>query len=131
MTFAATAEVTQVMQSYFTGLYHADSARLRRVFHPELAYVCATEGDELYLDLDTYMARVDERVAPAKRNEPRNDQVLSISFGGDRLAHVQARMTMMGREYHDDLTLIRQDNAWRIVAKVFAYIPRKDNGCLM
>ena len=126
MTFSAIAEITQVMQSYFTGLYHADSNRLRRVFHPHLAYVCATEGDELYLDLDTYMARVDQRQRPAARGEARQDEILDVSFAGERLAHVRARMTMMGRTYHDELTLIRHDNAWRIVTKVFSYIPHKD-----
>ncbi|MDZ4096052.1 MAG: nuclear transport factor 2 family protein, partial [Paracoccaceae bacterium] len=57
MTPADHAEVVALMETYFEGLHRADSAMLRRVFHPRLAYVCATEGDELYLDLDTYMAR--------------------------------------------------------------------------
>lgn len=126
MTFSPLAEISQVMQSYFTGLYHADSNRLRRVFHPHLAYVCATEGDELYLDLETYMARIDKREAPADRGEERQDEILDISFAGDGLAHVRARMTMMGRTYHDELTLIRQDMAWRIVTKVFSYVPKEN-----
>ena len=126
MTFSPLAEISQVMQSYFAGLYHADSTRLRRVFHPHLAYICATEGDELYLDLDTYMARIDKREAPADRGEARQDEILDIAFAGDRMAHIRARMTMMGRTYHDELTLIQQDGVWQIVTKVFSYIPRKD-----
>lgn len=59
--------ISRLMESYFDGLYHADSTILRGVFHPHLAYVCATEGDELYLDLETYMARVDKREPPARR----------------------------------------------------------------
>lgn len=97
--------VSRLMKSYFEGLHHADSTALRRVFHPHLAYVCATEGDELYLDLDSYMARVDKREPPAKQGEPRDEAVLEIAFGGDRLARVTARMRMMGRDYLDFLTL--------------------------
>lgn len=117
------AEVTQLMQAYFDGLYHADSTHLRKVFHPKLAYICATEGDELFLDLDTYMARIDLREAPAKRGDRRHDVILEINFGSPQLAYVRARMTMMGRDYLDYLTLIRHDGDWRIVTKVFSYVP--------
>lgn len=120
------AEVSRLMQSYFDGLYNADSACLREVFHPNLAYICATDGDELYLDLDTYMSRIDQREAPAKRNELRKETILEISFGSARLAHVTARMTMMGRNYLDHLTLVRHGDVWRIVTKAFAYVPLED-----
>lgn len=119
------ADVTRLMQSYFDGLYHADSKRLREVFHPKLAYICATEGDELYLDLDTYMTRMDLREAPAKRGELRHDVILEVSFGSPRLAYVKARMTMMGRDYLDYLTLVRHDGGWRVVTKVFSYVPKE------
>lgn len=117
------AEITALMSHYFDGLYHADSQVLRRVFHPNLAYICATEGDELYLDLDSYMARIDTREAPAKRREVRKEQVLSITVGNPRLAHVTARMEMMGRAYLDELTLIRLGSDWRVATKVFTYLP--------
>ncbi|WP_282052915.1 nuclear transport factor 2 family protein [Phaeobacter inhibens] len=119
-------EVGELMGTYFEGLHQADSAMLRDVFHPQLAYVCATEGDELYLDLETYMARVDGREPPARRGERREEEVLEVAFASDRLACVSARMTMMGRDFHDLLTLVRHGSEWRIVAKVFSYVPRKD-----
>ncbi|UWR99487.1 nuclear transport factor 2 family protein [Phaeobacter inhibens] len=119
-------EVGKLMETYFEGLHQADSAMLRDVFHPQLAYVCATEGDELYLDLETYMARVDGREPPARRGERRGEEVLEVAFASDRLACVSARMTMMGRDFHDLLTLVRHGAEWRIVAKVFSYVPRKD-----
>ncbi|UWR42627.1 nuclear transport factor 2 family protein [Phaeobacter inhibens] len=119
-------EVGKLMETYFEGLHQADSAMLRDVFHPQLAYVCATEGDELYLDLETYMARVDGREPPARRGEQHEEEVLEVAFASDRLACVSARMTMMGRDFHDLLTLVRHGSEWRIVAKVFSYVPRKD-----
>lgn len=125
MTPVNFGQVTQLMQDYFDGLYHADSARLRKVFHPRLAYICATEGDELYLDLDTYMSRIDQREPPAKRGEARNDVILDMTFGTARLARVTARMTMMGRAYLDYLTLVREGDEWRIATKVFAYAPQE------
>lgn len=126
MTPTDHAEVVALMEAYFEGLHHADSARLRQVFHPRLAYVCATEGDELYLDLDTYMARVDQREPPSTRGDRRDETITQISFASPRLAHVVARMSMMGRDYVDHLALIREGAAWRIVSKVFAYVPRQE-----
>ena len=126
MTPTDHAQVIALMTAYFEGLYYADSAVLRRVFHPNLAYVCATEADELYLDLETYMSRIDNREPPARQGKSRDEAILEIAFGSNRIAHVTARMSMMGRDYLDFLTLVRQDGAWRIVSKVFTYIPRKD-----
>ncbi len=119
-------QVLSLIELYFEGLHHADSKMLRKVFHPKLAYVCATEGDELYLDLDTYMTRVEGRTPPAERGDPRDEAVLEIAFGSDRIARVTARMSMMGRDYLDFLTLVREGADWRIVTKAFAYIPRKE-----
>ncbi|WP_291729759.1 nuclear transport factor 2 family protein [Leisingera sp. F5] len=126
MTPAGHKKVGELMEAYFEGLHQADSAMLREVFHPQLAYVCATEGDELYLDLETYMRRVDGREPPAKRGDPREEEILEIAFASNRLARVSARMTMMGRDFYDLLTLVRHGAEWRIVAKVFSYVPRKD-----
>ncbi|EBA17486.1 hypothetical protein RSK20926_07107 [Roseobacter sp. SK209-2-6] len=119
-------QVGNLVETYFEGLHQADSTVLREVFHPQLAYVCATDGDELYLDLETYMSRVDGREPPAKRGDPREEEILEIAFVSDRLARVSARMTMMGRDFYDLLTLVRNGAEWRIVAKVFSYVPRKD-----
>ncbi len=126
MTPVHHAEVVALMETYFEGLHRADSAMLRNVFHPRLAYICATDGDELYLDLNTYMARVDGRESPAKRGEPRGEAILEVTFGSDRIARVTAKMSMMGRDYLDFLTLVPHGGSWRIVAKAFTYLPKKD-----
>lgn len=125
MTAADYQAVVALMEQYFDGLYQADSAVLRQVFHPQLAYVCATRGDELYLDLESYMARIDQREAPAARGEERKEAILEIAFGNDRLAQVTARMTMMGRAYLDMLTLVKDGTDWRVVTKVFSYDPQE------
>ena len=118
--------IAELMEVYFEGLHQADSRMLRRVCHPQLAYVCATEGDELYLDLETYMTRIDGREPPVRRGDPRDEAILEIAFGSPRLARVTARMSMMGRSYLDYLTLVPHDGAWRIVTKAFTYLPRED-----
>ena len=39
---------------------------------------------------------------------------------------IEARMTMLGRNYQDLLTLIHTDDGWRILTKVFSFVERKD-----
>ena len=116
------AEINRLMQAYADGLYDADSAALRQVFHPKLAYVSATEGDELYLDLETYLGRIDKRIPPSQRGDARDESVLEIKLASPVLAHVTARMALMGRMYLDLLTLKRTPDGWRIVTKVFSYV---------
>ena len=113
--------VCALMEAYFEGLYHADSQALRNIFHPRLVYACANEHDPIYLDLESYMARIDEREPPAARNEVRNEAILSVTFGNYRMAHVTARMSMMHRDYLDYLTLVREKGKWQIIAKTFTY----------
>lgn len=41
----AFAEATETIQDYFDGLYHADTKRLAKVFHPDARYTQIVVGD--------------------------------------------------------------------------------------
>ncbi|MEQ8443978.1 MAG: nuclear transport factor 2 family protein [Alphaproteobacteria bacterium] len=113
--------VSAVMQAYFDGLYHADTARLAPVFHPQAGYVGTTPGQETVLSMPDYFRVVDARTPPSADGQVRRDRVLSIRFGGPALAFVHAEMAMMGRRYTDFLTLTKHEDRWCIVAKVFHF----------
>jgi len=113
------ADVADIMTGYFDGLYHADTRRLADVFHPDARYVNMIEGDYMNKSLSDYFNMVDQRTPPASRGEERADHILSIQFGGNRMAFVTASMKMMDHEYLDFLTLTRDQHGWRIMAKVF------------
>lgn len=119
-------EIRTLLERYFDGLHRSDSTILREVFHPDLAYVNATEGTYERMGLAAYMARIDARTPPASRGDPRGGAVERIEIKGGRIAIVEARMTMMGRDYQDLLTLIRAPDGWRVLTKVFAFVERKD-----
>ncbi len=119
-------EIQDLMLRYFEGLYQSDSTMLRSVFHDDLTYVNGSEGTYEHMDLDAYMARIDGRTPPASRGDPRDDVIERITLKGDRIGLVEARMTMLGRNYQDLLTLIRTDDGWRVLTKVFSFVERKD-----
>lgn len=113
------AAVTAVMTDYFDGLYHSDTVRLRRVFHPLALYLCATETPLLHRTMAEYFPVVDARPSPASRGEGRRDEIVSIAFAGPVTATVRAHCAIVGKYFTDCLTLVQTDGRWQIVSKVF------------
>lgn len=114
-------EVTDVLSTYFDGLYHSDTNRLRRVFHPRAHYVCATEGALTYRTMEEYFPIVDQRPSPASREEPRADSIVSIEFAGPVTAFARVHCAIGSKFFTDLLTLIHIDGRWQIISKVFHF----------
>jgi putative lumazine-binding protein len=114
-------EVTDVLASYFDGLYYSDASLLERAFHPKAHYACATEGALAYHTMETYLPIVAARPSPASRGEARTDEVVAITFAGPVTAFVQARCAIGPKNFTDFLTLIQLDGQWRIISKVFHF----------
>lgn len=117
----ASADISQLMQRYFDGLYLSDSALLESVFHPRAHYVCATGPELVYLTLAEYLPVVADRPSPESRNEVRQDKIVSLEFAGSNTALVRAHCTIGNKYFTDLLTLIRVDQRWQIISKVFHY----------
>lgn len=115
------AAISEAMKLYFDGLYHSDTARLRKVFHAKAQYACATDGALTHLGMDQYFPIVDQRSSPASRNEPRHDRIVSIEFAGPVTAFVRAECAIGPKFFTDFLTFIFIDGRWQIIAKVFHY----------
>jgi Putative lumazine-binding len=115
------ADVAAVLQEYFDGLYHSDTTRLRRVFHPRAVYACATGGTSLILSMDEYFPIVDARPSPASRGDARTDRILLIGFAGPVTAFARLECAIEPKHFIDLLTLIRLEGRWQVISKVFHY----------
>lgn len=120
------AEVAEVLATYFDGLYHSDTERLARVFHPKAVYVTATEagaegGAPLHLTMGDYFPLVAARPSPAGRGEARRDRILSIDFAGPVTALAKVECAIGPKFFTDFLTFIRVEGRWQIIAKVFHF----------
>lgn len=113
--------VAEVMALYFDGLYHSDTRRLARVFHPKAQYVCVTDGSLLYREMAAYFPVVDARPSPASRGELRRDEIVAIDFAGTVTARAVVRCAIGARYFTDFLTLIKLDGRWQVISKVFHY----------
>lgn len=113
--------VTEMLNNYFDGLYHSDTKILGRVFHSQARYVCATAPELVNLGMDEYFPVVDKREPPAARGEARRDAIQSIDFAGPNTAFARVNCAIGDRYFTDFLSLIRTEDGWRIIAKVFHY----------
>ena len=116
--------VTQALTTYFDGLYHSDTKRLRQVFHPRAIYACATDENLLYLTMDEYFPIVDKRPSPASKNEARHDRIRSIELAGPATAFARVECAIEPKHFTDFLTLVFVDGRWQIMSKVFHYETR-------
>lgn len=121
MTQQDYAPVILILQTYFDGLYHSDTDRLRQVFHPKAQYVSVTEGTLLYRDMADYFPVVDARPSPASRGEPRRDEIVSIEFAGPVTARAVVHCAIGSKFFTDFLTLIKLEGRWQIISKVFHF----------
>ncbi|WP_340118687.1 nuclear transport factor 2 family protein [Pelagibius sp. 7325] len=119
-------EVVEALGIYFDGLYHSDTERLGRVFHPLAVYVTATEaaangGRPVHLTMGDYFPIVDARPSPAGRGEARRDRIVSIEFAGPITAFARVECAIAPKVFTDFLTLIKTEDRWQIIAKVFHF----------
>ncbi|MEZ5893243.1 MAG: nuclear transport factor 2 family protein [Parvularculaceae bacterium] len=115
------ADIQDVLQRYYDGLYRGDVALLKTVFHEQARYHTASQSPALHYDMPEYFDVVAARQSPQSRGDAYGFDVETIRFAGDDTAFAAVSMTMMGKRYADFLTFIRDGDAWRIVAKVFHY----------
>ena len=113
--------VIATLVDYFDGLFHSDTARLRRAMHPQAHYVCATDGSLLKLDMEAYWAVVEQRASPASQGAAREDKIVSIEFAGPVTAFARVECAIPPKRFTDLLTLIKLDGRWQIISKVFHY----------
>lgn len=122
------AAITAVLSEYFDGLYHGDTAKLARVFHPAALYACATDGTLLRLSMDEYFPLVARRPSPASRAEQRHDRILSIELAGPVTAMARVECAIAPKLFTDLLTFVYVDGRWQIMSKVFHYELRPASG---
>ena len=109
------AAVAEVVRIYYDGMLEGDEAKLARAFHPRACIVGNEEGTFTWTTLDEFVAECKGLVAQAGPYDWRID---GLSFAGDT-ALVRLGGQFAGVWYSDDLSLVRIDDAWRIVHKTF------------
>jgi 4-oxalocrotonate tautomerase len=120
---SAYGELVAAMQLYFDGFYEGDLDTLKQVFHPDCHLISGTGGSLVNEPMADVYARVAGRVSPARNGQPRYDRILSIDLAGPETALVTCRMAVEPKLFTDYLNFVKLDGRWRIVSKVFTWVP--------
>ena len=115
MNEADIAAVLETVRTYYDGMMAGDEAKLARAFHPRACIVGNEGGESTWATLDEFAADCKRAVAQAGPYEWRID---GLSFEG-ATAMVRLGGQYAGVWYSDDLSMLKIDDAWRIVHKTF------------
>lgn len=109
--------ITSIVKSYFEGLYHGDVGLLSTIFHPDVWL----KAPSMRRSLSEWMADVATRSSPAEQGLPFNFKLLSIDIVQDQ-AMVKIHCPLFDFNYIDFLGLLKEENKWLIVNKMYSDI---------
>ena len=115
----ADLSIMRLMEQLMDGVYRGDTAKLREVFHPKASYATASGPELIQLSVDEYMKLVSERTSPEARGDSDDYRVESVTFAGSSAASARLRSVMLGYHFTDFVLLVKTDQTWRVIAKVF------------
>lgn len=114
-------EIHDLLTKYFDALYFGDTKLFADIFHPKARLFSAAGDDFLVMDVPEYLTVVAGREAPAKRGDPRADEIQSITVPSPTTAHARVREYLLPKHFIDELTLVRVEGQWKIVSKVWHF----------
>ena len=113
-------EIRSTIQNYFDGLYHGDIEKMRRAFHPCCHLYSGMEGGIQDESAPDWFRRIRNRASPASEGALRRDRIVFIDLNGSGSALVKVQVQAPSGRYSDYLSVLKLQEGWRIVAKVFA-----------
>ncbi|WP_457320189.1 nuclear transport factor 2 family protein [Roseateles sp. P5_E11] len=113
-------ELLALLQRYFDGLYRGDVDLLAQVFHPQARLYGEVSGQVLLRDVEPYLQVVAKRASPQSQGETQRMQLQALRIDGS-VALATARCQMLGFDYLDQLSLLKDGGRWSIVAKLYTH----------
>ncbi|WP_207427612.1 nuclear transport factor 2 family protein [Pedobacter sp. SYSU D00535] len=114
-------EIEGLITIYFEGIFYGDIAKLTTCFH-ENVYMYGDIKDVDYLkSVKEYLEGVENRQSPNDLNETFKMKIIGIEILG-KIAIAKLHVPMLGYNYYDYLSLVKINNDWKIVNKLFSHI---------
>ncbi len=112
-------DLEQTLQTYFDGLYEADTAKLARVFHDVAHLFSVTDGKLGDMSREQWFEMVRSRNSAQSQDLKRHDWVAQIDRSSPTTAFAKVQCQIPPRYFTDYLTLVKLADGWRIVSKTF------------
>ncbi|GAB2757520.1 hypothetical protein GCM10027020_07280 [Nocardioides salsibiostraticola] len=107
------------VHAYLDALHRTDVQLLDEVFHPAASLFDVDQGTVTVDPYSDWRDDVDARPDPASAGLERDDEILYVMWLSDHAATVAVRVRIFASEFLDHLSLVRDDDRFRIVAKVW------------
>lgn len=121
MSIQPVQDIHDLAQKYFDALYRGDVELFRSIFHPQAQLFCTAHGDDVFMNVDKYLAVVAGRPSPSSRGDRREEEILSISVASPTTALLRVRELFIPKRFTDDLALLLVDGQWKIISKSWHY----------
>ena len=112
--------IQKTIQLYFDGLYYSDVDKINKAFHPSSQVMGFFDGNLSMLSLEQFAEFVKSTPAPSDNGEKYDMKIVSIDITGNE-AVVKVEDLYLGLRFTDYLSLLRIDDNWLIVNKVYYY----------
>ncbi|BCH29883.1 hypothetical protein MesoLjLc_18130 [Mesorhizobium sp. L-8-10] len=112
--------IETLMDEYFRVLHEGDVDATKAMFMPNChLFAPQSDGSVTVLDLEAYVKLVASRKSPKDAGYPRYGRVVSIDQSSDNTAFVKVECAVQPRYFVDYLTLVKENDRWRIAAKIY------------
>jgi len=110
------AELQARARDYLDGMFYANEAKLRSVFHPKCIMFGHYNGRFEEGTVDDFVTEV--KGLPLAPGSAYVSSIASVEITGD-IAVVKVTDTWAGSRFTDYLTMAKDNGAWRIINKAF------------
>jgi hypothetical protein len=114
--------IQETIQNYFDGMYHSDTDRLEKAFHPDARLIGHYKGNLVNIPLQTWLDMIKKTPAPAENGEEYDMKIVSMDVTGNA-ASVKVADLYTGLKFTDYLSLMKINDQWVIANKTFCHEP--------
>jgi hypothetical protein len=115
----AEKEIHELLDTYFSTLHSGDAERLQSIFHPLSKLYNNVDGLNKETNLTDYINIVKNRSSPETLGHDKVDRIINIYVSSPLAAVATVRLTLFGRDFTDQLSLIREGDKWLIMTKIY------------
>ncbi|SEC25315.1 Putative lumazine-binding [Tenacibaculum sp. MAR_2009_124] len=114
-------EIESLIENYFEGIFYGEVKKLENCFYENTLIHGDIKGEAYLKNVQEYVEGVKNRQSPSELNETFKMNIIGVDVIGNT-AMVKAHVPMLGYNYYDYLSLVKIDNHWKIVNKIFTHV---------
>ncbi|WP_420321032.1 nuclear transport factor 2 family protein [Flagellimonas sp.] len=115
------AEIEQLINDYFEGIFNGETDKLEKCFHDDLYLYGDIHGEDYLKSKHEYIDGVKSRKSPKELNEKFNMKIIGLDVMG-KAAMAKVHVPFSGYNYYDYLSMAMINGKWIIVNKIFTHV---------